>query len=66
MSCQILKLPEVVIRTGRSKSAIYRDVAKGKFPNPIKLSERSSGWIESEVEQWLEDRITASRTGMEG
>jgi len=29
----------------------------GKFPKQIKLSERSAGWLESEVNDWLTDRI---------
>jgi len=62
MAQQILKLPEVINTTKQSSSSIYRGAANGTFPKPIKLSERSSGWIASEVEQWLDDRIAASRT----
>lgn len=36
-------------------------VSKDRFPKPIKLGERASGWIESEVREWIEDRIYASR-----
>ncbi|OUR63487.1 hypothetical protein A9Q79_10310 [Methylophaga sp. 42_25_T18] len=63
MSQQIIKLPRVVVRTGKSRSAIYREAAAGTFPKPIKLSERSSGWLESEIEQWIDERIAASREG---
>jgi len=66
MSDKILKLLQVKSVTGRSGSSIYRDAANGTFPTPIKLGARSSGWLESEVEQWLNDRIEASRTGTEG
>jgi len=62
MAQQILKLIEIKKDTGLSGSSIYRMAKAGTFPKPIKLGERSSGWIASEVEQWLEDRITASRT----
>jgi len=62
----ILRLPEVSKKSGKSRSSIYRDMALGKFPKQIKLSERSSGWIESEVDQWIEDRINASRIKVEG
>ena len=65
MSKQISKLLEVKQTTGLSGSTIYRLASKGKFPKPIKLSERSSGWLKSEVEQWLNDRIEASRTTAE-
>lgn len=61
MQEQILKLHEVIHTTKQSSSSIYRGAANGTFPKPIKLGERSSGWIASEVDQWLEDRIEASR-----
>ena len=61
MAQQIRKLLEVKNTTGLSGSSIYRMAKAGTFPKPIKLGERSSGWIASEVEQWLDDRITASR-----
>nr|WP_218104306.1 AlpA family phage regulatory protein [Methylophaga muralis] len=51
--------------TGLSGSSIYRGAANGTFPKPIKLSERSSGWLKSEVEQWLKNRIEASRNDSE-
>lgn len=63
---RIIRLPEVSKKSGKSKSSIYRDMALGEFPKQIKLSERSSGWIESEVDQWIEARINASRIEVEG
>lgn len=62
---QILKLSEVKLITGLSGSSIYRGAANGKFPKQIKLGERSSGWIKSEVELWLKERIEASRNDSE-
>ena len=38
----------------------YKLIQDGEFPKPIKLG-RSSRWLKSEVEQWLNERITASR-----
>ena len=61
MALQISKLPEVENITALSRSSIYRLVAADEFPKPIKLSSRSSGWIKSEIEEWLEERIKASR-----
>lgn len=66
MAQQILKLTEVKSTTGLSGSTIYRLISQGLFPRQIKLSQRSSGWIAVEVDQWLSDRIDASRNGMEG
>jgi len=40
-----------------SRSTIYRLIAQGKFPRQIKLSERSSGWVEQEVMDYLDSCI---------
>ena len=58
---QIIKLSALETLTGLSGSSIYRLASIGEFPKPIKLSSRSSGWIKSEIEEWLEERIKASR-----
>ena len=63
MTQQILKLKELKLLTRLSSGSIYRKARQGTFPSPIKLSERSSGWLASEVDQWLEERIAASRNG---
>ena len=55
---QLLKMPEVRAKTGLSRSHLYALAQDGEFPKPLKLSERSSAWVESEVEGWIEDRIT--------
>lgn len=57
MGASILRLPEIKKITGLSRSAIYDLISQGKFPKQIKLTSRSSGWIESEINQWLDDRI---------
>lgn len=57
MSTTILRLPEVKKQTGLSRSGIYQLISLGQFPKQIKLSVRSSGWVESEIQQWIDDRI---------
>jgi prophage regulatory protein len=58
---RLLRLPEVCRRTGRSRSAIYRDASEGTFPKPVRASERSVAWVEGEIEDWIAQRIAASR-----
>jgi prophage regulatory protein len=53
----ILRLPEVRQRTGRSRSRIYADAQAGKFPKPINIGPRAIGWIQSEVDDWIAARI---------
>lgn len=59
MGAVILRLEEVKKRTGKSRSTIYSDMSKGTFPKNIKLGKNSasSGWIESEISQYLDDLI---------
>jgi prophage regulatory protein len=52
----ILRLPELRRRVGLGRSSIYQLVRQGRFPPPVRLSSRTVGWIDSEVEQWLAER----------
>ena len=61
-SIRMLRLPEVVRRTALSRSQIYRLIELGTFPRQIPLSERAAGWIEEEVNGWLQERIERSRS----
>ncbi len=65
MTKRVLRLPEVIERTGISRSLIYILIKEGKFPKQIHISKRTSGWIESEINEWLEDRIAESRLNTE-
>ncbi|MEZ5548080.1 MAG: AlpA family transcriptional regulator [Pseudomonadales bacterium] len=57
MSLRILRLKEVQQMTGLSRSTIYAEIAKGKFPKQVKLTgARSVGWHESAINQWVESR----------
>ena len=58
---RILRLPSVRERTGLSRSSIYLRISQGRFPRPISLGERAVGWLESEITEWLNRRIAASR-----
>jgi prophage regulatory protein len=46
-------------RTGMTRDSIYRLGRMGQFPRPIKLSERSSGWLEHEVDAFIDRRASA-------
>jgi len=61
MSYKIMRLPEVIKETGLSRSTIYLRMSKGDFPQSISLGERAVGWVQAEVEQWLEQKVLASR-----
>jgi len=52
-------MPEVIRRTGLAKSTIVRRVRDGSFPQPIRLTSSSIGFIESEVTEWIERQMLA-------
>lgn len=57
----ILRMPQVKARVGLCSVEIYRRIKAGRFPAPIKLDGRASGWLSNEIDQWIADRIAASR-----
>ncbi|WP_300493169.1 AlpA family transcriptional regulator [uncultured Methylophaga sp.] len=61
MSEQILKLPDVIKITGLARSTVYKLINENRFPKQIKLTSFSSGWLQSEISQWIDERIAASR-----
>ena len=57
MNTRLLKLNDVIAITGLSRSHLYSLAQQGIFPKPVKLTERSSAWVETEVQEWIESRI---------
>ncbi len=57
----LLRLPTVINRTGLSKSSVYQSAKNGQFPKPIRLGPRAVGWVESEIADWIDQRIQAAR-----
>ncbi|ELO0986038.1 AlpA family transcriptional regulator [Citrobacter freundii] len=61
MSQSFIRLSEVQRRTGYSKAWIYRLMGLGKFPSSVKIGSRSIAFVESEVDDWINQRIEESR-----
>lgn len=57
MVTTLIRLPEVIKRTGLSRSTIYYKLERHEFPRPVKLGERSIAWPEHLVEEWVQSRI---------
>jgi prophage regulatory protein len=60
---RIIRITEVMAMTGLSRSGIYAAIKEGRFPAQLKLSVRSSGWLESEVIEWRDKRPRGSQSG---
>jgi len=62
----ILRRKQVEARTGLSRSTIYARIAEGSFPRPIDLGGgRAVGWIEAEINAWVQARIEQSRKNIQ-
>lgn len=48
----ILHIDEVIARTGKSRTTLWRDVRAGRFPAPLKVGANRIGWLESEISKW--------------
>lgn len=59
MSRRVLRRREVEVRTGLSRSSIYRLMDLGMFPRPVRLSARAVGWDEAAIDEWLSQREAA-------
>lgn len=54
---RLIRLHEVLNKTGVSKTHLYRLMNNNEFPQSVSLGLRSVSWVESEVNQWIEQKI---------
>ncbi|KMV66803.1 hypothetical protein WB66_12620 [bacteria symbiont BFo1 of Frankliniella occidentalis] len=57
----LIRLPEVIKRTGISKTTIYELINEKRFPSQVKIGARAVAFIESEIDEWLVNLINTSR-----
>ena len=65
MEQKILRLPNVKALTGLSRSTIYLLMSEGSFPKKIDLRGRAIGWVSSEINQWIEEKISVRNQSLE-
>jgi prophage regulatory protein len=59
---RLIRLGQVMNKTGMGRSWIYQSIKNGSFPKPISISgAHAVAWVEHEIEGWIESRIAASR-----
>ena len=61
---RILKLKEVLNRTGLGKTSLYALIKNSDFPKQIPLGSRAVGWLENEVDRWILNRIEARNNAL--
>jgi len=56
---RFLRLKEVMSLTGLGRSTIYKFMAdETDFPKSVPLGGRAVAWVESEIEEWMESRLS--------
>ena len=58
---KLLRLHEVKATTGLSKSSIYARISDGTFPKQIPLGPRLVVWVESDIQNWISEQVSAAR-----
>jgi prophage regulatory protein len=56
----LIRLPQVLSRTGFRRASLYRAIQAGRFPKPIKPTQRTAAWVASQVDEWIDSKIRAS------
>lgn len=54
---RLLRRPEVLRRTGLSRTSMYRLIQQQQFPSPVKLSAKTVAWSSSAIDAWIAARI---------
>jgi len=58
---KLLRLPEVKATTGLSKSTIYARISEGNFPKQVSLGPRLVVWVESDIQNWIAEQVSAAK-----
>ena len=56
---QLLRLPDVMSRTGLGRSTIYRLIGLGQFPQLVKVTSRTTAWAEREIDAWINSKVAS-------
>jgi prophage regulatory protein len=62
----IRRIGAVTAQTGLSISSVYRLMAAGQFPTPVKLGTGARGWLAHEIDQWLAEKVEKRNRALYG
>ena len=67
VSPRVLRLPDVITKTGLSRSSIYSRMKAGSFPSSVHLGPRTVGWMQADVDGFIQSCIaeTEARHGFQ-
>lgn len=53
---KVLRIKEVCSRVALSRTLVYEMMAQRRFPSAIRIGKRASGWLESEINEWIDEQ----------
>lgn len=56
---RILRMPQVEAKVGLKRTAIYERIQRGEFPRGLKLSKCATGWLEHEIDAYIQAKAEA-------
>lgn len=54
VGARVLRISEVSRMVGIARSTLYRYIDRGLFPKQVKIGPNASGWLETDIRDWLE------------
>jgi len=57
---RLVRMPEVTPRVGLCKASIYNRMNEGTFPRPVSIGGGRVAWLESDIDEWIEQRLVES------
>ncbi|WP_456268817.1 AlpA family transcriptional regulator [Kushneria sp. AK178] len=61
---RLLRRHEVELKTGKSRSSIYKGVSDGTFLTPVPIGDNSVAWLEEEIDGWIAARLAQRNTAL--
>ncbi len=56
---RLVRLPEVRLLTGLSKTSIYNGVKARTFPDAVRVTDYAVAWRQSDLDRWIASRMPA-------
>jgi prophage regulatory protein len=54
---RLIRRAEVIARVSLARSTIYKRIAAGEFPRPIPIGGGRVAWIQSDIDNWINERL---------
>ena len=61
MTVKLIRISGVMEMTGKSRSGIYADITNGSFPNKVSIGAKSVAWLESDITEWIQSKVSEAK-----